>query len=57
MGLGGVDWAGAGVDASGRLQPVWLKALLGRGPAGIRGTGEARSATSWPSGTGAALGL
>lgn len=40
MGLAGVDWAGAGVDASGRLQPVWLKALGGRGPAGIRGTGR-----------------
>ena len=34
-----------------------LKALLGRGLTGVRGTGEARGATSWPDGTGAALGL
>ena len=34
-----------------------LKALLGRGLAGVRGTGEARGATSWPIGAGAALGL
>ena len=33
------------------------EALLGRGPAGIRGTGAARSATSWPSGAGATLGV
>lgn len=34
-----------------------LKALLGRGLAGVRGTGEARGATSWPMGARVALGL
>ena len=46
MGLGcRLRWGGC--RRLWEARPVWLKALLGRGPAGIRGTGAARSAASW----------